>query len=58
MRLGFWVSIGVLLQWVAVAALGGVGFVFRWCFVVVVLWQCWVSYGGAVVVCNDNTKQL
>ena len=58
MRLGFWVSIGVLLRWVAVAALGGAEFMFRWCFVVVVLWQRWVSYGGAVVVCNGNTKQL
>ena len=38
LRLGFWVSVGVLLRWVAVAALGGAGFVFRWCFVVVVLW--------------------
>ena len=74
MRLGFWASIGVLLQWVVVVALGGVRFVFWWCFVVVVLWRhcvglglCfggvllwwhWVCCGGIVVVCNGNTKQL
>ena len=66
--LGFnWCFGGDLLRWVAVvalglcfggvvAALGGAGFVFRWCFVVVVLWRHWVCCGGVVLVCNGNTQ--
>ena len=59
-----WCFGGDLLRWVAVAALGGAGFVFRWCccgnvgFVVVALWRRWVCCGGIVIVCNSNTQQL
>ena len=54
--LGFSLCLGGdLLQWVVVAALGGAGFMFRWCFIVVVLWWRWVCCGGAMVVCNGNT---
>ena len=44
--LGFsWCFGGDLLWWVAVAVLGGAGFVFRWCCGGGLLWQRWVRLG-------------
>ena len=53
--LGFsWCFGGDLLRWVAVAALGGAGFVIQWCCGGGLLWQPWVGlglcFGGVVAV--------
>ena len=54
-----WCFDGDLLQWVAVAVLGGAGFVIWWCCGGGLLWRRWVGlglcFGGVVVVgCCGN----